>query len=272
MNIEIDFEKVKQTILLAALKQGLSEAELKDWIEDYDENWRICYTSNQNESFLDTLSDLKEEVKLLSQAVPQHDLLASISAIILAKIYSLTLMNFFDKIDGDIFLLGWGTKLKDKWPSVPEDYKVPDSYKNEVTSTEETTKINIDVDFEKIKQTILSAAMMHGLSKDYITKHWHIDYELDLNKEFARLISGLNQNIQIIYQAIKNNDMLTAKAGIIRVKPFSHALVDFLTKIDDDMFELGWGDKLKDKWPDIPENYKVPAHYDYENTNKPYQY
>lgn len=265
MNIEINFEKVKQTILLIAQKNGFSS----DYLQ---KNWKMSYKTHRDEDFIDTLSKLKEEVKLLNQTIPQHDLLASINAIVLAKLYSINFMDFFRKIDDDIFLLGWGKELKNKWPSVPEDYKVPDSYKNEVTSTEETTKINIDVDFEKIKQTILSAAMMHGLSKDYITKHWHIDYELDLNKEFARLISGLNQNTQLIHQAIKNNDMLAAKAGIIRIKPFSHALVDFSTKIDDDMFELGWGDKLKDKWPDIPENYKVPAHYDYENTNKPYQY
>lgn len=265
MNIEINFEKVKQTILLIAQKSGFSS----DYLQ---KNWKMCYKTHRDEDFIDTLSKLKEEIKLLNQTIPQHDLLASINAIVLARIYSINFMDFFRKIDDDIFLLGWGKELKNKWPSVSEDYKVPDSYKNEVTSTEETTKINIDIDFEKIKQTILSVAMMHGLSEDYVTKNWHIDYELDLNKEFARLISGLNQNIQLIHQAIKNNDMLTAKAGIIRVKPFSHALVDFSTKIHNDIMQLMWGDELEDKWPKIPEDYKVPAHYDYENTNKPYQY
>jgi hypothetical protein len=127
MNVEIDFEELKQTILLVAKKQGLSE-------EYVIKNWHVNYKVDQNEDFIDTLNRLQEEIKLLSQSIAANDLLTSINAILMAKIYSQLLADFFDKINDDVFELGWGNELKDKWPEIPEDYRVPEHYDYEDTN------------------------------------------------------------------------------------------------------------------------------------------
>ena len=130
--------------------------------------------------------------------------------------------------------------------------------------------MNVDINFEKLKHTILLAAKNQGLSEDYISKNWHIDYKINQNEEFKEIVSSLYENIKLINQAIEHKDMLTAIVAIVRSKVYSHTLMNFFENINDDIVQLGWGEELKDKWPAIPEDYKVPEHYDYEDTNKPY--
>jgi hypothetical protein len=128
--------------------------------------------------------------------------------------------------------------------------------------------MNVEIDFEKLKQTILLAAQKQGLSEEYVIKNWHINYKINQNEEFIGILSNFQKEIKLLNQAITNNDLLTSIRAIVRAKVYSQLLADFFEKINDDIFQLGWGDELKDKWPDIPEGYKVPAHYDYEETNK----
>lgn len=130
--------------------------------------------------------------------------------------------------------------------------------------------MNVDIEFEKLKHTILLVAKKQGLSESYISQNWHIDYKINQNEEFADILGNLNEEIKLLNQAIGENDLLAAKSAIIMAKVYSHNLMNFFENINDDIVQLGWGDELKDKWPAIPEDYKVPAHYDYEDTNKPY--
>lgn len=130
--------------------------------------------------------------------------------------------------------------------------------------------MNVDINFEKLKHTILLAAKNQGLSEDYISKNWHIDYKINQNEEFIDILSDLNEEIKLLNQAIDENDLLTARSAIVMAKAYSHNLMNFFENINDDIVQLGWGKELKDKWPAIPEDYKVPEHYDYEDTNKPY--
>ena len=130
--------------------------------------------------------------------------------------------------------------------------------------------MNVEIDFEKLKQTILLAAKKQGLSEEYVIKNWHVNYKVDQNEDFIDTLSKLQEEIKLLNQAIVANDLLTSIRTIVRAKIYSHILMNFFENINDDIVQLGWGDELKDKWPDIPEGYQVPAHYDYEETYKPY--
>jgi hypothetical protein len=130
--------------------------------------------------------------------------------------------------------------------------------------------MNVEIDFEKLKQTILLAAQKQGLSEEYVIKNWHINYKINQNEEFIGILSNFQKEIKLLNQAITNNDLLTSIRAIVRAKVYSQLMLDFFDKIDDDIFQLGWRDELKGKWPKIPEDYQVPAHYDYEETYKPH--
>jgi hypothetical protein len=130
--------------------------------------------------------------------------------------------------------------------------------------------MNVEIDFEELKQTILLAAKKQGLSEEYVNENWMIAYDFNENKKYTVILSNLKEEIKLLNQAIVANDLLTSIRAIVRAGMYSQLLADFFDKINDDIFQLGWGDELKGKWPDLPEGYKVPAHYDYEETYKPY--
>ncbi|MWN32929.1 MULTISPECIES: hypothetical protein [unclassified Gilliamella] len=130
--------------------------------------------------------------------------------------------------------------------------------------------MNVEIDFEELKRTILLAAKKQELSENYVNENWMIAYDFDENKRYTIIFNNLKEEIKLLNQAIVANDLLTSMSAIIMATAFSQILADFFDKINDDIFQLGWGDELKDKWPKIPEDYKVPAHYDYEERYKPY--
>ena len=99
------------------------------------------YDFNQNERFIKVINNLKEEIKLLNQAIVANDLLTSMSAIIMATAFSQILADFFDKINDDIAQLLWGDELKDKWSNLPEGYQVPAHYDYKETNKTHSQQI-----------------------------------------------------------------------------------------------------------------------------------
>lgn len=131
--------------------------------------------------------------------------------------------------------------------------------------------MNVEIEFEKLKQTILSAAKFHGLSSEYLDKNWSINYRRNLDEKFNRIVSDLNENIKLMNQAIKHNDTLSATVALLRSEINSQILMNFFDSINDDFMQLGWGNELKDKWSkNIPDNYQIPKKYSCIDTNRPY--
>ncbi len=130
--------------------------------------------------------------------------------------------------------------------------------------------MKIDIEFEKLKNTFLLTAEKCGLSVDSLQENWSINYKIDLDNKFNLNLQKLNEEIKLLNQAIIKGDKLTAINAIVMAKVYSHNLMNFFENINDDIVQVGWGDELKDKWPAIPEDYKVPDCYDYEDTNRPY--
>ncbi|WP_392551399.1 hypothetical protein RHO14_07855 [Orbus wheelerorum] len=131
--------------------------------------------------------------------------------------------------------------------------------------------MKIDIEFDKLKETILLAAQVQGLSKDELLNNWCINYKRNQDEKFKSTLEKLDENIKLLHQSLEQKDMLVAKVAIVRAKVYSHDLMNFFENINDDIDQLGWGDELKDKWPTIPEDYRVPDHYDYADANKPYE-
>lgn len=78
--------------------------------------------------------------------------------------------------------------------------------------------MNIDIEFEKIKNIILLTAKAKGLSKKHLDEYWSIDYKTDQNEEFGKIICNLNEEMKLLEQAINNDDMLTAVNAIVMIK------------------------------------------------------
>lgn len=131
--------------------------------------------------------------------------------------------------------------------------------------------MNVEIEFEKLKQTILSAAKFHGLSSEYLDKNWSINYRRNLDEKFNRIVSDFNGNIKLMNRAIEHSDILSATAALVRAKISTHMLMIFFENINDDFMQLGWGDELKDKWSkNIPDDYQIPKKYSCIDTNRPY--
>ncbi|MHC5226278.1 hypothetical protein [Ignatzschineria sp. LJL83] len=121
MNVDIEFEEIKKLIVLVAEWQGVLK-------EDLIQDWSIDYKIDLNEEFNSIVKDLFQEMKLLTQAREKEDDLTALIAIIGAKVKSQSLMNFFIDIHDDIERLMWGDEFVGKWPSIPEEYKIPEDY------------------------------------------------------------------------------------------------------------------------------------------------
>ncbi|MDF7677078.1 hypothetical protein PT286_10090 [Neisseriaceae bacterium ESL0693] len=124
--------------------------------------------------------------------------------------------------------------------------------------------------FNELRDAIMLAAKQQGISEEELHGNldkWHMDYKDNLDRDFKYTINDLNENTKLFKQAIERKDMVTAIVALVYIEIQTHELRNFFENINDDLIQLGWGEKLKEKWPDIPEDYQVPPDYDYENTN-----
>ena len=128
-------------------------------------------------------------------------------------------------------------------------------------------------EFNELRDTILKAAEQQGVSKKELYENydqWHMDYKDNLDRYFKYMIKKFNEDIKLFKQAIERNDKITASVALVHIYTQSRSLADFYQEIYDDIVYLLWGEGLRDKWPEIPENFQIPLDYDYENTNLSY--
>lgn len=134
--------------------------------------------------------------------------------------------------------------------------------------TTTTTKLN------ELRDGIMQAAQNLGISEQELhndLEKWHMDYKDNLDRDFKYMINKLNENTKLFKQAIQRKDELTAAVALLGISMQSQALAGFFQDIDNDVVRLGWGEGLKEKWPRIPEDYEVPADYDYKDTFLSYE-
>ncbi|MDF7677083.1 hypothetical protein PT286_10115 [Neisseriaceae bacterium ESL0693] len=126
-------------------------------------------------------------------------------------------------------------------------------------------------EFNELRDAMMLAAEEQGISKENLYENWDMDYEDNLDRYFKYMINKLSANTKLFKQAIQKKDMTTTMVALLGISMQSQELVTFFKEMNDDVERLGWGEGLREKWPDIPEDHQVPADYDYENTFLSYE-
>jgi len=96
-------------------------------------------------------------------------------------------------------------------------------------------------------------------SQSIDTDDMAIDYQDSIVDRLDRQLFLLKENTELLAQAKKENDELVMEVALLRIRTHSMSLSGFFDAIAEDVTLL-----IKaDGWPDIPENYQVPEHYNY---------
>lgn len=89
-------------------------------------DWSIDYRLDLDKRLQEDLAKLEIELNLLTDAIQRKDMITAKCALVMARVISLDLSNFFLNLFEDIEKVGWGEQCE--LPSIPEDYVIPDHY------------------------------------------------------------------------------------------------------------------------------------------------
>ncbi|CRY56856.1 MULTISPECIES: DUF6853 family protein [Yersinia] len=111
------------------------------------------------------------------------------------------------------------------------------------------TKLNV------IKDALSDMAKVCNVQEDELS----IDYSLDLDEELHSELEKLTQISLVLRKALDEKDMVTVQATLVMSRIYSMNLRNFFNDIYDDIEIIGWTDRYN--WPEIPEGYRIPEHY-----------
>ncbi|MGM7765243.1 DUF6853 family protein [Yersinia enterocolitica] len=106
------------------IKEALSDVAKICHIQESELS--IDYSLNLDEELHSELEKLAEISLVLSKALDEKDMVAVQAALVMSRIYSMNLRNFFNDIFDDIEMLGWTERYS--WPKIPEGYQIPEHY------------------------------------------------------------------------------------------------------------------------------------------------
>lgn len=130
------------------------------------------------------------------------------------------------------------------------------------------SKENLDF----IQQTFINFAqkkgipideLMHGWNSERETNEWNIDYKNSLQSEFDHCAGNMMESIALHASAMEKGDLITAQCGLIRTAVFAQMLESIFRNVHDECYKILNHDK-RFSWPEIPEDYKIPEHYEYK--------
>jgi len=112
--------------------------------------------------------------------------------------------------------------------------------------------------FEKIKnnyiQLIQEISMKPSDCDDLM-----VDYDSNLDSLFLSDMKRLSAATELLSKTKKSGDKVTVQAALVYIRTSSIRLSSFFENITDDADLF-----LKENdWPDIPDDYQVPEHYNY---------
>lgn len=88
-----------------------------------------------------------------------------------------------------------------------------------------------------------------------------IDYNDQQDASFIRGLELLKNAKELLKQAKLNDDKIAMQAALVYIRVYAMGLSSFFDAFKEDADTL----LRSSKWPDIPENYKIPEHYNYPN-------
>lgn len=112
--------------------------------------------------------------------------------------------------------------------------------------------------FEKIKNNyieLMQATCIKQQDRDDLM----VDYDCNLDTLFSSDMERLFAATELLRKAKELDDKITVQAALVYIRVYSIRLSGFFENITDDAdFFL-----KKNDWPDIPDDYQVPEHYNY---------
>ncbi len=129
------------------------------------------------------------------------------------------------------------------------------------------------IDFTTIQKLIIEFAKMQGITLEQMQNSWNVetedldwkvDYRNDLQQEYMKDIFFLQESIHLHKQAIQKGDLLTARSGLLGAAIAAQNLSGFFDALKEDLDKIYLHDTPTFTWPEFPEDYTIPEHYDYK--------
>ena len=115
-----------------------------------------------------------------------------------------------------------------------------------------------EINFDELKDIYLQLSKV--MTKETIDEgDLLIDYKAQQCASFYRGLELLGNAKKFLEQAKLNDDKAAIQAALVYIRVYSMNLSSFFDSFKEDADTLL---KASD-WPDIPEGYKIPAHYNY---------
>ncbi|BBE08876.1 Uncharacterized protein MCB1EB_0715 [Mycoavidus cysteinexigens] len=262
----LDFNKFKSRLMEFLQSYGLKYSDLKASHKRTGYlRWRIDWRADYNKSFKRDFEKMKNAIELYNKALSKKDVLAAKAGLMDVSIrIGLLASSPFNAISHDLT-----RALNNKffsWPSLGKGYTIPVEYfdkeKNEIDQKEL-------VDLNIIQKILIDLVKYHGVKDEELervdkrTGHlvWGINLNSDFNQIFNEKLLALQAAFDGYEKAAIQEDWRAVRAILQRIRLINFQLHKFLSAVRLAL-ESAWSDKRF--WPSFPENYKVPAHYNYK--------
>ncbi|TDB60357.1 hypothetical protein [Photorhabdus khanii] len=112
-----------------------------------------------------------------------------------------------------------------------------------------------------IKEVIMLFAEKEHIPVQELHNHWQSNYKNDWDMRFAEDVALLNREISLLKQALEKDDKVTQIAALVVARGIALGIMNQFENLFEDIEKMAWSDDFK--WPKIPEDYKIPDHYNY---------
>ncbi|BBO59590.1 hypothetical protein [Mycoavidus sp. B2-EB] len=263
----LDFNKFKYRLMEFLQFHGLTYENLNAFYKRTgDVAWYIDWKADYNKSFKMDMERLENSIELYSNALSKKDELAAQAGLIYASIsIKLAASSPFHAISTDL------TKVLNNknynWPSFGKNYTTPNKYfHNKISETDQKEL----VDLNKIQIILMDFVKSYGVTDEELERVdkrtgrliWGINLKDDFNKSFNEKLLALQIAFDGYEEASVQKDWRAVRAILQRIRLINFQLYNFSNAIGTAL-ENAWSDEYF-KWPSFPEDYKVPAHYNYE--------
>ncbi len=261
----LDFNKFKARLMEFLQSHGLTYAYLKASHRRIGYLSNISWRADYNKSFKRDFEKIERGIELYNKALSKKDVLAARAGLMDTSIgIGLIESSPFHAISHDL------TKILNNksfnWPSLGKGYTIPSEYLDKKGSEVDQEEL---IDLNKIQEILIGFVKFHDVTNEELesvdkrTRRlvWGIDLNSDSNKFFYEKLLALKIAFDGYEKASIQRDPRAVRAILQRIRLINFQLYNFLNAIRM-AIESAWSDKRF--WPDFPEDYKVPAHYNYK--------
>ncbi len=263
----LDFNKFKYRLMEFLQSHGLTYADLNAFNKKKgDVEWYINWKDDYNNSFKLDIERLENSINLYNNALSQKDMPATLAGLMYASIsIKLVASSPFYAISTDLTKILNNKRFN--WPSFGNGYTIQREYFSKKTNEIDQKKL---VDLNGIKIILMDFVKVHGVTDEELERVdkrtgrliWGINLKSDFNRSFNEKLLDLQIAFDIYEKASVQKDWRAVRAILQRIRLINFQLYNFSNAIGTAL-ENAWSDKYFN-WPPFPDDYKVPAHYNFE--------